>query len=508
MNVIVKKSNLLDEKSDLLVVGRFADDRVGSAYSTVNERLDCLLDAAAKEDGFKAKLGSALIARTVGLIAARRVMVVGLGDRKSFSEESVRVAAAVSLNAAKSLGAKTIASALHGTGSRELEARTCAKAMAEGALLADYGFGRYRNEPAAKSPASFTILTTDGKKIRAAADGALIGERYARATMFARDLINTPGQHMTPAGLVEAAKSIAKGKGSIRIKVYGREQLERMRAGGLLAVNQGSDHEPFLVHMVYRGLKMRKDLPGRQAGKKQKRVCLVGKGVTFDSGGLSIKPSNFMESMKSDMSGAAAVLGVFSVIDEIAPNAEVHGIFGAVENMPSGKAVRPGDVVTVMNGKTIEVLNTDAEGRVTLADTLTYAAKQKPDAIIDIATLTGACVVALGEEYSGLMSNNDALAAKVAEAAKTAGENVWRLPLPEEYKELIKSDVADYKNDAPRWGGSLTAGLLLQEFVAGIPWVHLDIAGPAFAEHPLNAYMKKGATGHGTRTLLEYLRNI
>ncbi len=502
MTITVRKGNLIDEKADLLVLNRFAGEKTGGAYAAVNERLEGLLDTVAKEEGFKAALGSTLLVRTVGQIPARRVLVVGLGDQKKFSEEAVRVAAAVSLNAAKAMGAKTVASVLHGAGGGALDAKTCGKAMAEGIRLADYDFGRYKKEAAKKSPSTFSILTTDGKKARSAADGAALGERYARATVFARDLVNTPGQHMRPVDLVEAAKAVAKGKGSIRVKVYGKDQLERMGAGGMLGVNQGSDHEPFLVHMVFR------PKAARPRGREAKRVCLVGKAVTFDSGGLSLKPAGGMETMKCDMAGAAAVIGAFSVIDELSPALEVHGIFGAVENMPSGKAIRPGDVVTVMNGKTIEIKNTDAEGRVTLADTLTYAARQKPDAIIDLATLTGACVVALGEEYTGLMSNDDDLAAKVAKAAKGAGENMWRLPLPEEYKELIKTDIADFKNDAPRWGGSLTAGLLLQEFVAGLPWVHLDIAGPAFAERPLNPYTKKGGTGHAVRTLLEYLRAV
>ena len=502
MTITVRKGNLIDEKADLLVLNRFAGEKTGGAYAAVNERLEGLLDTVAKEEGFKAALGSTLLVRTVGQIPARRVLVVGLGDQKKFSEEAVRVAAAVSLNAAKAMGAKTVASVLHGAGGGALDAKTCGKAMAEGIRLADYDFGRYKKEAAKKSPSTFSILTTDGKKARSAADGAALGERYARATVFARDLVNTPGQHMRPVDLVEAAKAVAKGKGSIRVKVYGKDQLERMGAGGMLGVNQGSDHEPFLVHMVFR------PKAARPRGREAKRVCLVGKAVTFDSGGLSLKPAGGMETMKCDMAGAAAVIGAFSVIDELSPALEVHGIFGAVENMPSGKAIRPGDVVTIMNGKTIEIKNTDAEGRVTLADTLTYAARQKPDAIIDLATLTGACVVALGEEYTGLMSNDDDLAAKVAKAAKGAGENMWRLPLPEEYKELIKTDIADFKNDAPRWGGSLTAGLLLQEFVAGLPWVHLDIAGPAFAERPLNPYTKKGGTGHAVRTLLEYLRAV
>lgn len=499
MNISVRKGNLIEEKADVLVLNRFADGNVGGAYAAVNERLEGLLDIVAKEEGFKAERGSLLSVRTVGIIPAKRVLVVGLGRRGAFCEEVVRVAAATAQNAAKAMGAKTVVSVLHGAGGGGLDARTCGKAMAEGALLADYEFGRYKKEGTKKSPASFVVVTTDGKKARAAADGAALGERYARATVFARDLVNTPGQHMRPVDLLEAARAVAKGKGSIRVKAYGREQLERMGAGGMLGVNQGSDHEPFLVHMTYRP---------RTTKKSRKSVALVGKAVTFDSGGLSLKPANAMETMKCDMAGAAAVLGVFSVIDELAPRTEVHGIFGAVENMPSGSAIRPGDVVTVMNGKTVEIRNTDAEGRVTLADTLTYASRLKPGAIIDLATLTGACVVALGEEYTGLMSNDDALAETVARAARDAGENMWRLPLPEEYKELIKTDIADYKNDAPRWGGTLTAGLLLQEFVSGVPWVHLDIAGPAFAERPLTAYAKKGGTGHGVRTLLEFLRAL
>lgn len=500
MTISVRKGNLIDEKADLLVLNRFSGDKTGGAYAAVNERLGGLLDTIAKEEGFKAALGSTLLVRTAGEIPARRVLVVGLGDQKKFSEETVRVAAAVSLNAAKAIGAKSVASVLHGAGGGALDARTCGKAMAEGIRLADYDFGRYKKEAAKKSPNTFSILTTDGKKARSAADGAVLGERYARATVFARDLVNTPGQHMRPVDLVDAAKAVAKGKGSIRVKVYGKDQLERMGAGGMLGINQGSDHEPFLVHLTYRSPKLKT--------KNPKRIALVGKAVTFDSGGLSLKPAGGMETMKCDMAGAAAVIGAFSVIDELSLGAEVHGIFGAVENMPSGKAIRPGDVVTIMNGKTIEIKNTDAEGRVTLADTLTYATKQKPDAIIDLATLTGACVVALGEEYTGLMTNTPALGQKVLEAAKRAGENMWELPLPEEYKDLIKTDIADFKNDAPRWGGSLTAGLLLQEFVAGLPWVHLDIAGPAFAERPLNAYTKKGGTGHAVRTLLEYLRAV
>jgi leucyl aminopeptidase len=302
---------------------------------------------------------------------------------------------------------------------------------------------------------------------------------------------------MYPKTLMERAKDIAKGVGSIRVRVYDKERLEKMGAGGLLGVAQGSIHEPYLVHMIYK--------PEKPAKKK---LALVGKAVTFDSGGLSLKPSQYMETMKCDMGGSAAVLGAFASLADLKPSVEVHGIFGAAENMPSGEAIRPGDVLTAMNKKTIEVLNTDAEGRLTLADTLSYAVKQKPDAIIDLATLTGACVVALGEEITAVMGNNEALSEKVLAASKVTGEKMWPMPLEKNYKKLLKSDIADLKNIGGRYGGALTAGLFLQEFVQDVPWVHLDIAGPAFAERPMNAYTPKGASGHPVRTLLELIRTF
>jgi leucyl aminopeptidase len=239
-----------------------------------------------------------------------------------------------------------------------------------------------------------------------------------------------------------------------------------------------------------------------------KKVALVGKAVTFDSGGLSLKPANGMMTMKCDMAGAAAVIGLFTALEALQPNVEVHGIYGACENMPSGKALRPGDIVRAMNGKTIEILNTDAEGRVTLADTLTYATKQNPDAIVDLATLTGACLVALGEQIAGLMTNNEKLAKEIQSSAKKAGERIWELPLPDDYKADLKSEIADYKNIGGNWGGAIDGGLFLQEFVGSIPWVHLDIAGPAYAEKPFTPYERHGGTGFGVRLLLEWLKSF
>lgn len=499
MEISARKGDLVTQPCDVLVVNEFLGVKeLGGATGAVNAVLGGKLARYMKEDSFKAKLGATFVLRTNGEIPAKRVMVVGLGKKEDFDLEAVRQAAAASLNATKALGAKSVVSVLHGAGNGGLKPADCAQAIVEGVRLADYAFDTYRSEKKEKKRVNrFDVVTRDGQDVRRALRGIEIGELMASGTLFARDLVNTPAQDMNPEKLVDIARNITKGNASVRVKVYDRAALTRMGAGGLLGVAQGSDYQPYLVHMVYKP---------RKATKK--RVALVGKAVTFDSGGLSLKPADYMMTMKCDMAGCAAVLGAFSVLADVEPACEVHGIFGAVENMPSGKAIRPGDVLMAMNKKTIEVLNTDAEGRLTLADTLTFATKQKPQAIIDLATLTGACMVALGEEITGIMSNNDALAIKIQDASLAAGEKMWRLPLEKNYRKLLKSEVADIQNIGGKWGGALTAGLFLEEFVDKIPWAHLDIAGPVFAEREIDSYTHKGATGHGVRTLLTYLKGL
>ncbi len=496
MDISLRKGYLSKEKCDLLVVNAFEESGVGGATESVDLALDGKLVKFWKEDAFKGKQGSTNLLRVGSGIPAKRVVVVGLGKKEDFNLEVVRQAAATSLKVAKSLEAKHVVSVMHGVGNGGLSARDVARVMVEGVRLADYTFAKYKKDKTV-SPKLFEIVTKNGRHVRNGEKGLDEGEAEAAGVVFARDLVNTPGMDLHPETLVEAARKVAKGKGSIRVRVYDREKLEKMGAGCLLGVAKGSVHEPKMVHMVY-----------TPKVKTKKKVCLVGKAVTFDSGGLSLKPSQYMETMKCDMAGSAAVLGVFAAIDQMAPKVEVHGIFGAAENMPSGEAIRPGDVLTAMNKMTIEVLNTDAEGRLTLADTLTYATKQKPDAIIDLATLTGACVVALGEEITALMSNNSELSQKILASAEEAGEKMWEMPLEKNYKKLIKSEIADIKNTGSRWGGAITAGLFLQNFVNDIPWVHLDIAGPAFAERVVDPYTGKGGTGHGVRTLLHYLRSF
>ncbi len=498
MNISVKKGELQKEPCDILVLNAFEGTKeFGGATATVDRELDGLLLKLKKEEAFKGQMGQTLLVRTEGLIPARRVLLVGLGKKEEFSLETVREAAAVSLQAVRAMKPKKVVSVLHGAGNGGLHAKDAAQAMVEGLRLVSYAFARYKKQNG-NGIGTFEIVTNDRQAVSTARKGMEIGELFAQGTTFARDLVNTPAMHMRPIDLVDAAKAIGKKNSNIRIRVYDRQRMEQMGMGGILGVAQGSDHPPYLVHMIY-----------KPAGRPKKKAALVGKAVTFDSGGLSLKPADYMMSMKSDMAGAASVLGAFSVLTELSPKVEVHGIFAAVENMPSGKAIRPGDVVEALNKKTVEVLNTDAEGRLTLMDALVFAQKQKPDFVIDLATLTGACMVALGEEITGVMSNNTKLAQDILSAASSVGEKMWELPLEKNYKKLLKSQVADLQNIGGKYGGALTAGLFLQEFVdPNMPWAHLDIAGPSYAERDMTVYLKKGATGHGVRTLLQLLLNV
>lgn len=498
MDFIIRKGNLTREKADVLILNAFEGfKKFGGATDDIDKALGGYLLSVAKEDQFKGKLGESVVVRAHGPISARRVLIVGLGKKEDFDEETVREASAVSLNVCEQLGAKVVVSVLHGAGNGKLSPKISGKAIFEGARLAAYKFDAYKKKKNKLTVKSFTVVSTDGRDVTQAQAGLLVGQLGVEGTIFARDLVNTPSAQMHPSELVKLALQIGKeSKGKIKVKVMDKSACDKAKMGAFLGIAQGSDHPPFFVHMSY-----------RPTGAK-KHLALVGKAVTFDSGGISIKPAEAMYTMKLDMAGGAAVLGVFKILARLKPNVIVDGIFAACENMPSGKAIRPGDVVKAMNGTTIEVLHTDAEGRVTLADALSYAVKQKPDAIIDLATLTGACMVALGEEITGLMSNNPKLENKLLTAAATAGEKMWSLPLEKNYKRELKSEVADLRNIAGRYGGALTAGLFLQEFVANIPWAHLDIAGPSFAERPINAYTGKGGTGAGVRTLLELLRSF
>lgn len=430
-----------------------------------------------------------------------------IGKVKAPTIDVFRRGVASAVQRAKAEGLRTVAV----IAPENLESRgALGRAFAEGALLANYRFTAYRAAEAARERRlrlRAVILLVPPAAVREVSAGVRLGILEGEGTMLARDLVNEPSSRLKPASLVEKARGIARqSKGAITVTVWNRAACEKRGMGAFLAVAQGSAAEPYFIHLVCRPRGKRQ----RAAGSGQlPRVVLVGKGITFDSGGLSLKPAEGMETMKIDMAGAAAVLGAFSALPRLQLPVEVHGMIAACENMPSGTAVKPGDIVRTVSGKTIEVLNTDAEGRLTLADVFGEAVKLKPDAIVDLATLTGACVVSLGEEVAGLFSNSDPLADAVLTAAEAAGEPVWRLPLVRDYRSQLKSEVADIKNIVgKRWGGAITAALFLQEFVGNTPWVHLDIAGPSYAEKQTNPVNPVGGTGFGVRTLLHYLESV
>ena len=491
MKITVTVGPLASVECDALVVGLYAEesklrDAVAKLDRTIGGQLADVLTA----ERFQAKPAQVTYVHTGGRLPARRLVVVGLGKRADLTLETVRRAASAGLRRARELGAKIVA--IETLGERlPADART--HAVTEGAILGSYTFDRYKREKTEKRVEELRVVEGDARRRGETTEGARTGEIFADATCFARDLVNSPANDVHPTYLAKVASQIAK-DAKLGVKVLDRAECEKLGMGAFLGVAAGSEQPPKFIHLTY-----------TPAGKRRRRVAVIGKGITFDSGGLDLKTAEGMLRMKDDMSGAAAVLAIMRALPMLKPTLEVHGLIAATENMPSGGAVRPGDVLRAMNGTTIEVGNTDAEGRLTLADAICYASEKiEADEIIDMATLTGACVVALGPLCSGLLSNDQALATRLLAAAEHAGERVWQLPLIDEYRENLKSDVADLNNVGPRGGGAITAGLFLKEFAGERPWAHFDIAGPAFVEKdiPLGP---RGATGAAVRTILRYL---
>ena len=441
---------------------------------------------------YEGDLGSVARIPTQGKATASLVLVIGLGPAEKVTLETLRRGAgAAARNATKNSSLAVVVPAdLPG----EAGAAERAQAVAEGAGLGAYAFTTYRSKPTdVPSVSTVTVLAGEGLDAAELRAGVDRGTVIVRAVCLTRDLVNTPPADKRPPALADRVSSLLDDAG-LQVKVHDEAALTDGGFGGILGVGQGSSEPPRLVELTY-------DPDGANG-----HVVLVGKGITFDSGGLSLKPSNSMNTMKSDMSGAAAVAGVMSVLRELGVKVKVTGLLALAENMPSGTAIRVSDVLTHRGGKTVEVMNTDAEGRLVLGDALAYAAESEPDAIIDLATLTGAQIVALGNRISALMGNNDDLISEVKSSADRAGEQVWHLPLPEEYADHLRSEVADFKNiGKPMQAGTLIGGLYLQKFVGDVPWVHLDIAGPAFSEEGDSWYTPKGGTGAGVRTVLSLL---
>jgi leucyl aminopeptidase len=492
MKLSLETRNPVDIRADVLVVGRYSDAaRPPAEVAALDKKLDGLLSTVLQTEKFEGKPGQISHFYTGGRIHAERVFVVGLGGKKKGEAEPLRRGTAAALRRARDLGASTAAVFMPPDG---LGARERAQAIVEGAMLGTYRFDRYLKEKSDKVIQALAVIEPDRRRHAAAREGLRLGEIWAAAACLTRDLVNEPANVVTPSYLAKRAEEIAKA-GGLSLKVLEREDCAKLAMGAYLGVAQGSPEPPKFIHLTY-----------APRGRRRRRVTVIGKGITFDSGGLDLKTADGMLRMKDDMSGAAAVLGIFQALTRLKLPIEVHGLIAATENMPSGTAQRPGDVVRAMNGLTIEIGNTDAEGRLTLADALAYAAKEtQPDEIIDLATLTGAVVIALGQGISGVLASHDGLATGVLAAATGAGECMWRLPLHEEYKEGLKSDVADLNNvSSQRGAGAIVAGLFMRDFTSGIPWAHLDIAGTAFSERD-HALGPKGATGVGVRTVLNHL---
>ncbi len=490
MRVQVVTTPLARAAADALVVGLHAETKtLPAALAALDRAAGGLIKSVLDAEKFQAKPGQVTHIHTAGRLPAARVVVTGLGPRGKGTLETIRRAAASAVKRARDLGARTVAVDLLGD---RPAPRQRAHAIVEGAMLGAYVFDRYKKEKVDRQVDELRLVAPGARLAREAKDGAQRGELFARATWLARDLVNAPANEVNPTHLAKVATEVAR-EARLKLKIYDRAECEKMGMGSFLGVAAGSEQPPKFIHLSY--------TPARP----RRRVAVIGKGITFDSGGLDLKNAEGMLRMKNDMSGAAAVLGLMRALPALRCPLEVHGLIAATENMPSGSAIRPGDVLRAMNGTTIEIGNTDAEGRLTLCDAICYARdKIDPDEIIDMATLTGACVVALGPLVSGLFANDQKLAGRLLAAAEQAGERVWQLPLIDEYRENLKSDVADINNVGQRGGGAITASIFLNEFTGGTPWAHFDIAGPAFSEKEL-PLAPKGGTGVAVRTLLTYL---
>ena len=495
MEIKVVVGDIAGIEADAIVVNLFEGvERPGGATGAVDEALDGAIAKLIEQGEIKGKLDEVHVIHSLGKVPARIVAVAGLGKQSEFTLDRIRGVTAEFCRALRKLNCRRIATIVHGGGVGGVEPGAASQAMVEGGLLGLYSFRKHiTKEPDYRDVEELLIVERDAAKLQALEEGCRTGRVTAEATVLARDLVNEPANHMTPSDMAKVAEKLAKAHG-LGLTVLDREQMEKEGMGAILGVARGSRQPPKLIVLSYKGDKTVSETLG-----------FVGKGITFDSGGISIKPSDGMAEMKGDMAGAAAVLSALSAIAQLKLRVNVTAVTPATENLPGGNATKPGDILKAVNGKTIEVVNTDAEGRLILADALGYAVKQGLSPLVDVATLSGACHVALGRLCSGVFSNDQELADRLIKAGAEAGERLWQMPMYEEYKEQNKSEVADIKNTGGRWGGAITAAQFLVEFVGDTPWVHIDIAGTSDNDKE-RGYLVKGATGVGVRTLINYAR--
>jgi leucyl aminopeptidase len=488
LTIKISSTPLLESSADVIALG--------VAESPFDkQKLLMALDSALQQSllphaehiKFKGSVGQILDIPTLGRLPSKRVVLIGLGKRRALAPGDLRVLAASAARAAN--GVESLSLALP-----EKANAAALRAVGEGLGMGAYRFIKYFTGK--RKPEGALARVELHKEGSGAADAKAVktGLAIADAVALARDAVNEPPNELTPEGLAQIARNIAKAN-KLKVKVLDKAGIAAAGMKLHYAVGQGSTNEPRFIHLSY------------TPKKAKAKLAFVGKGLTFDSGGLCIKPAQGMGEMKSDMGGAAGVLALMQAVAALAPPVEVHGIVGAAENMPDGSAYRPGDVFGSLDGKTVEIINTDAEGRLVLADALAYARQLTPDLIVDAATLTGACVVALGKSCSAFYAADEKLAKRFDDAAKSAGEQFWRMPLLEDLREQLKSDIADLKHTGDRWGGSISAALFLREFVGDVAWIHCDIAGPVLAERPRGLY-PKGGTGHPVLTFVKFVESF
>ena len=491
MNIRVQSQAITKIKSDVLVVPLVEGQHENGAVHDLDAALGGALRTHLSHTGFSAKAGQSVVFPTHTQLPSRTLVLLGLG-KDAADTETWRRSAAKAHAEAKGQQAKHLAWFFS-----DARPEADLAAVVEGSLLSAYSFDKYKSDKTTGRTAVDSLsLVGPGLRKTAALSRALEAARKtAPGVCLARDLINEPASVSTPSYLAEQATKIAR-DGGLKAEIFGLSRLKTAKMAGVLAVAKGSVEEPRFIKLRY-----------TPEGRARKKIALVGKGLTFDSGGLSLKTPKSMETMKLDMSGGATVLGAMQVIAQLRPKVQVTAYVPSTENMPSGTAQKPGDIITYKNGKTVEVLNTDAEGRLILADALIRAVEDRADVIIDLATLTGACVVALGSRVAGLFCNNQELSDALMACGKQAGEAFWPLPLVKDYRDDIKSSVADIKNIGGGSGGAIAGALFLEEFVGDTPWAHLDIAGPAFTQTAL-PYSPRGGTGFGVRTLVRYVMSV
>ena len=497
MNISVAIENILERDAEAIALNLFEGvTEPGGATGAADAALNGQIRNLISDGDFIGKFKQIAVLYPQDGISAKRLLIVGLGKREEFTLDRVRQVSAVSAQRARSLGAGQLATVVHGGGTGGMDVAAAAQAVVEGAILGAYRFTPYKSgeDEDTNELEQLTLVEFDAGKQTDVEKGSDAGRIIAEAACLARDLGSHPGNEMTPAVLADRAETMALETG-LRCEVFDEERIASEGMRTIQAVAQGSAEPPRFIILEHEG-----------GEPEAAPVVLIGKGITFDSGGISIKGSDGMWDMKFDMGGAAAVIGAMQAVARL--NLPVHtvGLVAASENMPGSRALKPGDIIRSLLGKTIEIRSTDAEGRLVLADAVAYAARYKPSAAIDLATLTGACIIALGHEASGLFSNDDALASEIAAAGERTGEIAWRLPILDGHREEMKSDVADLKNTGGRAGGAITGAAFIEAFVEDFPWAHLDIAGTAWAHKDL-PHVPKGGTGVGVRLLVDLLRN-